>query len=259
MEEIKIKCPAKINLDLRVYPLDKKTGFHPIKSIMQTINLYDYLTIKIKEGNSIKLEGNSDEIPYDEKNICFFAIEAFLNKIGQKKEVEVYIEKNIPVCAGLAGGSTDAAGVLFALNKLFDYPLSLTELNELAYTLGSDLNFCLIGGTKLCQGRGEKITQMPFFSFDLTLVKPKNLKISAFEAYSAFDKLKTESNLRNDLEFALIDKYEELKYLNSLGMQMSGSGPTFFIRQKKLDFEIDKKNYLVIENLSSTDKGVEEL
>ncbi len=256
MNEIKIKCPAKINLDLRVFPIDKKTGFHPIKSIMQTINLFDFLTIKIEEGNTILLSGSSDEIPYDEKNICFKAAKLFLEKIKQKLKVEIFIEKNIPVCAGLAGGSTDAAGVLYGLNKLLDYPLSLSDLHDLAQQLGSDLNFCLEGGTKLCTGRGEKMVEMPFYDFKLSLIKPKNLKISAREAYQAFDDLKQESNMRNDLEFALIDKYEELKYLSTLGLQMSGSGPAYFLRDKNIDFKIDKNKYLVINNLNSVNHGV---
>ena len=94
MKEIKIKCPAKINLDLRVYPLDKTTGFHPIKSIMQTINLFDYLTIKLNDGNSIVLKGNSDEIPYDEKNICYKAVKLFFEKIKKTYDVKNYIDSN---------------------------------------------------------------------------------------------------------------------------------------------------------------------
>ncbi len=254
--EIKVKCPAKINLDLIVEKKDPTTGFHNIKSIMQTINLFDYLTIKITEGNDIKLSGNSDEIPYDEKNICHKAAKLFLETIKKEYNIEIYIEKNIPVCAGLAGGSTNASGVLYGLNKLLDYPLSLKEINELASCLGSDLNFCLAGGTKLCKGRGEIIIDMLFFDFDLSLIKPHGLKISAKEAYQAFDELEIEPNLRNSLEFALLDKYEEIKYLNSLGFQMSGSGPTFFAREKKIDVEIDRKKYLVIENLKSVNHGV---
>lgn len=259
MKEIKIKCPAKINLDLRVYPIDKETGFHPIKSIMQTINLFDILTIKIFEGSKITLKGTSSEIPYDEKNICYKAAELFFKKIQKSYSVEIFIEKNIPVCAGLAGGSTDAAGVLYGLNKLLDYPLAKKELHNLAFQLGSDLNFCLEGGTKLCRGRGEDMVDMPFYNFKLSLVKPKNLKISAKDAYRAFDNLKKESNMRNDLEFALLDKYEELRYLNSLGLQMSGSGPTYFLRDKNIDFEIDKEKYLVINDLNSIDCGVREI
>lgn len=258
-KEIKIKCPAKINLTLRVFKKDEKTGFHDINSIMQTINLFDFLTIKISDGNDIKLSGNSSEIPYDEKNLCYKAAKLFLEEIKKEALVEIYIEKNIPVCAGLAGGSTDAAGVLYGLNKLFNNILDENKINELALKLGSDLNFCLVGGTKLCKGRGEKITNMPFYDFKLSLVKPKELKISAKEAYEAFDNLDKESDMRNDLEFALLDRYEELKFLNSKDMQMSGSGPTFFLRDKNVDFELDKDKYLVINDLKSISYGVVEI
>ena len=131
-------------------------------------------------------------------------------------------------------------------------------MSILAAKLGSDINFCLKGGTKLCTGKGDNIVDMPFFEFDLTIVKPNNLKISAREAYEAFDKLNKESTMRNDLEFALLGKYKELKYLNSMGLQMSGSGPAFFIRNKNLDFKIDEKKYLVLDNLKSVSHGVKE-
>lgn len=260
MKQIKIQCPAKINLDLRVFP-PEEAGFHPIKSIMQTINLYDYLTIKITDGKGIILSGTSDEIPYDDKNLCYKAAKLFLDKIKQDYKIEIHIEKNIPVCAGLAGGSTDAAGVLFGLNRILNNPLKKEQLHELALELGSDLNFCLEGGTKLCTGRGEKLTNMPFYDFAVSLVKPKHLKISAKEAYQEFDKLKIESDMRNDLEFALLNsgKYEELNYLSSKDMQMSGSGPTYFIRKEKIDFCIDKNKYLIIEKLNSVSHGVIEV
>lgn len=256
MKQIKIKCPAKINLDLRVFKKDEKTGFHPIKSIMQAINLFDKLTIKLLNSPDIVLKGNSKEIPYNEDNICYKAAKLFFQTIKSNNGCEIDIEKNIPVCAGLAGGSTDAAGVLYGLNKLHNNPLSKEKLHELASTLGSDLNFCLKGGTKLCTNRGEKLTSMPFYKFNLSLVKPKNLKISAKDAYKAFDELKEESNMRNDLEFALLDKHEELKYLHELGLQMSGSGPTYFLRDKNVDIKLDSSKYLIINDLSSIDCGV---
>jgi len=255
--QIKVKCPAKINLDLKVYPINSD-GFHPIKSIMQTINLFDYLTISISEGDKIFLNGNSSEIPYDEKNICYRAAKLFLEKIKKEYEIKIYIEKNIPVCAGLAGGSTDGAGVLYGLNKLLNEPLNKKELHNLASQLGSDLNFCLEGGRQLCEGRGEILTPQEFIEFPLTLVKPKNLQISAREAYQAFDNLKEESNLPNDLEFALLDKYKELQFLHSKGLQMSGSGPTFFILKDKLNFKLDS-NYQIIENLKAINYGVVEV
>ena len=255
--QIKVKCPAKINLDLKVFPVNSD-GFHPIKSIMQTINLFDYLTISISEGSGIFLTGNSIEIPYDEKNICYKAAKLFLQTIKKEHKVEIYIEKNIPVCAGLAGGSTDAAGVLFGLNKLFNEPLNEEELHKLASQLGSDLNFCLEGGRILCEGRGEILTPQDFVEFPITLVKPKNLQISAKEAYQAFDNLKEKSNLPNDLEFALLDKYKELQFLHSKGLQMSGSGPTYFIKKEKLDFNLDE-SFQIIENLKVINIGVEQL
>jgi 4-diphosphocytidyl-2-C-methyl-D-erythritol kinase len=255
--QIKIKCPAKINLDLKVFPLNSN-GYHPIKSTMQAINLFDYLTISISNGNEIVLNGNSNEIPYDEKNICYKAAKLFLQTIQKKYKIEVYIEKNIPVCAGLAGGSTDAAGVLFGLNELLNRPLSKNKLHRLASQLGSDLNFCLEGGRQLCEGRGEILTAQDFVDFPVTLIKPKNLQISAASAYSAFDELKEESNISNDLEFALLDKYKELQFLHSKGFQMSGSGPTFFTLKEKLNFKFDE-NYQVIDNLKAINYGVNEI
>lgn len=255
MKEITVKCPAKINLDLKVFPVDKITKFHPIKSIMQTINLFDYLTVSVENGDSILLEGNSDEIPYSEKNICHKAAKLFFEKINKNYKCKIYIEKNIPVCAGLAGGSTDGAGVLYALNKLFDNKLNKQEIHDLLACLGSDLNFCYEGGRILCEGRGEKLTKLNFEDFSITLVKPKNLKISAKEAYEAFDNLKEKSTMPNDLEFALLNKYEELKFLHSKGLQMSGSGPTFFIKKEKINFELND-DYLIIDNLKTINHGV---
>ena len=259
MKKIKIKCPAKINLDLRVFKKDPATGFHPIKSIMQTIGLFDYLDIELEKGNGIELTGNSDEIPYDDKNICYKAVRKFLDKINKNYFVRINIEKNIPVCAGLAGGSTDGAGVLFGLNKLLNCPLSDDKINSIAFELGSDLNFCLKGGTQLCTGRGEKMITMPFYDFKLALIKPKNLKISAKEAYEAFDNLEEESDMRNDLEFALLKtgKYPELEFLHKNDFQMSGSGPTYFLRDNNI--KIKDKNYLVINDLNSVSHGVIEV
>lgn len=255
MNEIKVKCPAKINLDLKVFPIDKTTKFHPIKSIMQTISLFDYLTVSIEDGEGIFLNGDNDEIPYDEKNICYKAAKLFFEKINKNYKCKIYIEKNIPICAGLAGGSTDGAGVLYALNQLFNNKLNNQEIHNLLAQLGSDLNFCFEGGKILCEGRGEKLTKLEFENFPLTLIKPKKLKISAKEAYCAFDNLKEKSTMPNDLEYALLDKYEELKFLHSKGLQMSGSGPTFFIKKEKIDFELND-NYLIIDNLKAINHGV---
>ena len=187
MKQIKIQCPAKINLTLKV--LNKREdGFHNIESVMQTINLFDYLTINFEpsEGVEISLDGNSTEIPYNEKNLVYKACRLFMEKTGLKGKISVYIDKNIPVSAGLAGGSTDASGTIFGLNEIFDKPLSRKELHELCAKLGSDLNVCLEGGRLLATGRGEIIEPLEFVEFNVSLIKPIGLGISAKEAYEKF-------------------------------------------------------------------------
>ena len=197
---IKIQCPAKINLTLKVVG-KRDDGFHNIDSIMQTISLYDYLTISVEpaEKTEIVLSGTSDEIPYNEKNLVYRAGMLFLNAVtskfsGEGYKISVYIEKNIPVAAGLAGGSTDGAGMIYGINKLFGEPLSKKNLHELCAQLGSDLNLCLEGGRQKTSGRGEVLEPLDFEEFEVSLIKPENLGISAREAYTKFSE-KMEANL----------------------------------------------------------------
>ena len=241
MKTIKIKTPAKINLVLEILGL-RADGFHEIRSIMQAVSLFDYLTITVKDGiERINLSGNSSLIPYDENNIVFQAVKLFLEQTGiTKQSIDVYIEKNIPVAAGLAGGSSDAAGTLRGLNEIYGKSLSWEELHSIAAKLGSDVNFCLEGGTCLATSRGEVLEPIPTPDLKIVLIKPKNLFISAKEAYQRFDQLneKSKSNNQefyNDLEKAIIPAYPEIekmkKLLLGLGCKnalMSGSGPTVF-------------------------------
>lgn len=275
MNKLNVKCPAKINLTLEI--LGKRPdGFHNIKSIMQTINLYDFLTLeKIPRG--IELSGNCSEIPYDEKNIVFKAAQKFFEATGIQGGVRIYIEKNIPVCAGLAGGSTDAAGALFALNVLFQdslaigqvpqmskpkcpEPLKRSELHKICASLGSDLNFCLEGGSKITLGRGEILEDYHFEQYDVSLIKPRNFGVSAKEAYSLYASLKNKPQstglLFNALEFPVINKYPALKKFKDAGLTMSGSGPTFFCLKSNLP-KVDKTDCIVIENLKTIESGVE--
>lgn len=276
MQTIKVSAPAKINLTLEV--LDKRPdGFHNIKSIMQAISLYDYLTLSVSDNNKteIMLTGNSDEIPYDEKNLVYKATFKFLQKTTiTNKKIEIFIEKNIPVEAGLAGGSTDAAATIFALNKLFNYPLNNSDIDELCASLGSDLNFCYYGGTALCTGRGETIQQIKTQKQSVSLIKPLGFGISAKEAYTKFSQMpnKTipnntekiinnfdENLLYNSLEIAVINDYEDLKYIKSnvKNSIMSGSGPTFFVLNSRLPTYLNKEKFLIIENLEFIDFGVQ--
>jgi len=264
MTKIKVCCPAKINLSLKI--LNKRNdGFHNIESVMQAINLFDFLTICCSkaQSNEIVLNGTSDEIPYNEKNLVYNAATLFFESCPNIEPIktEIFIEKNIPVAAGLAGGSTDAAGTLLGLNEIFERPLNKTQLHNLCAQLGSDLNFCLDGGCQKATGRGEILEKLPFKNFSISLIKPKNIGISAGFAYKKFaEKFVTDMNERknfvNDLEWAIIDEFEELKkiknkYPNSI---MSGSGSTFYLINDKFEQE---ENFLIKNDLKAIDSGIE--
>ena len=275
---IKVKCPAKINLTLEVVNR-REDGFHNIKSIMQLINLYDYLTIKAfsSDKNEISLRGNSLEIPYDENNIAYKAAELYLKsaKINNVL-IEIYIEKNIPIAAGLAGGSSDAAGVLFGLNHIFR-KFHHADLNKLCAQLGSDLNVCLNGGCTLATSRGEVTQTLPVIQSDVTIIKPKQLGISAGEAYKkyALKKVKPQYNmtekmldairlhkdiapfLYNDLEYAVFDDYIELQMIKQVYPRaiMSGSGSAYFLLENLLSSVLDE-SFQFINNLEFISTGV---
>ena len=264
MTSIKVRCPAKINLDLKVVG-KRPDGFHDIESVMQTIGLYDTLSVSAVESdvNEIHIEGNSKEIPYDETNLVYKAAQLFLNTIKTTpKSIFVYIDKKIPVAAGLAGGSTDGAGILLGLNYLFGEPLSGGELHELCAKLGSDLNVCLKGGCLKTSGRGEIITPVEYKELNISIIKPENLGISAKEAYTKFsDKLSKDDTDRskyvNDLEWAVINDYPELQYIKNKYPRaiMTGSGSTYFMINE--DFDENEQGYWVQNGLVTTNSGVE--
>ena len=278
---MKIKCPAKINLTLEIVG-KRLDGFHNIKSIMQLISLYDYLTISTESATEtqIELDGNSTEIPYNEKNLVYKACDLFLSTIGQKAKIKIFIEKNIPIAAGLAGGSTDAAGTLYGLNELFDRPLTTEKLHELCAKLGSDLNVCLEGGCLLATSRGEKIEKIKPIQAPVTLIKPKKLGISAKEAYTKYaaKEFKPQNNmtekildaieknndikkfLYNDLEYAVFDDYSELQEIKSKLPQsiMSGSGSTYFVLEELKSNPFDER-FQFISGLHFIENGVAEV
>jgi 4-diphosphocytidyl-2-C-methyl-D-erythritol kinase len=276
---VKIKCPAKINLTLEIVNR-REDGFHNIKSIMQMISLYDFLTISIEQGseNKILLSGTSDKIPYNEKNLVYKAAELFLQKASiSNLKIKIHIEKNIPIAAGLAGGSTDAAGTLFGLNyllKIFDEK----QLHDMCAELGSDLNVCLRGGCTLATSRGEITEKITCINSPVTLIKPKHLGISAGEAYKkyALKELKPQNNmtekmleaiknnadikpyLYNDLEYAIFDDYIELQKIKQAlpDSIMSGSGSTYFLLEKEAK-AFNEEDYIKFENLYFIPNGVD--
>ena len=281
MRKIKVQTPAKINLTLEV--LDKRPdGFHNIQSIMHTVSLCDFLTICAEEKksceNEIILTGTSPEIPYDERNIVYKATKLYLEKTGIKnKTISINIEKNIPVSAGLAGGSTNASGAVLGLNELLGGKLEFGELHKIAAVLGSDLNFCLEGGCACCTGRGEIIEKLPAADFKLSILKPKNFGISAKEAYQRFAAMNDKSNpdntskmkallkqnkfdknlIYNSLEKAVLPYYAVLKDIKNKyqGSMMSGSGPACFLIGDVFD-GVDTDLFDVFNDLTSVDFGV---
>lgn len=256
-QKIRVQCPAKINLDLKILGR-RPDGFHNIESRMQTISLYDYLTISVAPGMSIKLSGTSDEIPYDEKNIVHKAVKLFFETLGQTAAVEIFIDKNIPVSAGMAGGSTDAAGAIFGLNEILGKPLEREKLHCLCAQLGSDLNFCLEGGCKKTTSRGEILENAEFVERNVSLIKPINLGISAKEAYTKFaekEKTPERENFINDLEWAVIDSYPALQKIKEKYPQavMTGSGSTYFAFDTEF---LPLEGYWIKNNLKTIPNGI---
>lgn len=251
---MEIKAYAKINIALDVIG-KREDNYHLLRMIMQTIDLYDVINIEpIDEGIEIKC--NKHYVPTDERNLAYKAAKLFMDTYNIKQGVMIDIVKNIPVSAGLAGGSTDAAAVLKIMNKMFNIGASDSELKKLGLKLGADVPYCINGGTALCEGIGEKITQLkPFKDKIVVLVKPP-FGVSTKEVYKEFDlskailhpkieslisSMETDNtlfvaqNMRNLLENVTLRKYrvisnikEELKSGGAIGSMMSGSGPTVF-------------------------------
>ncbi len=281
MKEIKVKAPAKINLTLEIIN-KREDSFHNLKTIMHAISLYDILAFRsdVSDSIAINLYGNSDEIPYNEKNLVYKAAMEFFNKANIKgARLDVYIEKNIPLEAGMGGGSSDAAATLVALNKLYENILTDNEIDELAASLGSDINFCIKGGCAVCTSRGEVINQISPVELPVSIVKPKNFWISTKEAYSKYGELKDktipnateklsalvkngkfdEKLLFNSFEKAYLNDYKELFTVKNevKGSMMTGSGSAFFVLRDKINSEINPEKYIIIENLKTISDGVE--
>ena len=272
---MKLKAFAKINLTLRVFD-QRPDGFHNLESLMQSVSLCDYVTIEPAESG-ITVTCDDPSVPTGPKNIAYKAAQLFVQGSRVKGQgLKIHIEKNIPMAAGLAGGSADAAAVLFGLNQLFAFPLSDINLLQLASTIGSDVPFCLTGGTCLVEGRGEKVTkQAPLPKTYFILVKP-DFEVSTKWAYEEFDRMsnvecRMPNECKNYLERAVIEKYPEIakikEKLLALGCseaQMSGSGPTVFgVVRHQQEGEVIlrkiKKEYTKSYLVETIDKGIETL
>ena len=259
------KAYAKINLSLDVTGrLDN--GYHLVDMIMQTVNIYDELSFERTDGE-IVLESDCGELPLDENNLIYKAIRLIQEECGVTGGLRVFLKKNIPIAAGMAGGSTDCAATLMAMDELYGLKLGTKRLMELGVKLGADVPYCILGGTARAQGIGEKLTRLPNCPTLKLLVAKPDLNVSTKEVYTGLDALENlphhgvddmvraiesgngravAAGLGNVLECVTIplhpvireikDRMLELGAINSL---MSGSGPTVFGIYEK-DEELQK-------------------
>ena len=271
---MKIKAYGKVNISLDVVG-KREDGYHLLSMIMQNIDLYDEIEVE-KQECGIILECNKSYVPVDNRNLAYKAAEIFKERYDIVDGVKINIEKNIPVSAGLAGGSTDAAAVLKVMNKLFNVNANEEELMELGLKLGADIPYCIHGGTALCEGIGEIITPIkPFRDKIVVLVKPA-FGVSTKEVYKNFNLEKVKqhpktaeiinaienddlnfvaSNMKNLLENVTLRKHkilikikEEMNACGAINSMMSGSGPTVFaffddMLKAQRCFEKMKKKY----------------
>ena len=268
------KAFAKVNLSLDIIGR-REDGYHLVRMVMQTLDIYDLLKLEKLEDNKIEISvsdsrgdmGAKEEIsrlPVGEDNLVYKAAKQVLQKYlwnkGRQGGVSITLEKHIPIAAGMAGGSSDAAAAIKGINELYELGVMDQELMELGVKLGADIPYCIMGGTALSEGIGEKLTKLPQLSETVVLVAKPPIAVSTKEAYGDFDGLlesgkwidrpdvdgqvdaiysgdilKTASYCKNVLEQVTGGKHPEIQRLEevmkkcgALNAIMSGSGPTVF-------------------------------
>lgn len=196
MNKITLNAYAKINLTLDIVG-KRPDGYHLIRSVMQSISLCDL--VSVEKSNTMLISCNRDDVPCDERNIVYKIAKAFFEHTKIDGAVKIDIQKRIPSQAGLGGGSADGAATLLALNKIFKTNLSQTTLCEIAKKVGADIPFCLIGGTLLAEGIGEKLTPLTSLCNSYIVVAKPNFGIDTKVAYSTFDNLKETPDFATDI------------------------------------------------------------
>lgn len=232
MDKVTIKCPAKINLSLDVVGR-REDGYHLLKTIMQNISLFDEVIVKKTEGN-INLYCNNGHIPCNSSNTAYKAASIIIDKFNIKAGVDIIIEKRIPVAAGLAGGSTDAAGVIKAMNGLFELNLSIEDMMEIGIRIGADVPFCIFESTALAEGIGEVLTPLsPLEDVWCVLAKP-DIAISTKEVYT---KLKIDGIPKHPNTLRL-QEYIEKKDIKNIAQNMTNVLETVTIKENPVIFDI---------------------
>lgn len=253
--DISLKALAKINLGLDVVRR-REDGYHEVRMIMQTIHLYDRLDIKRTKESGIQIQTNLSFLPVNENNLIYKAAKLLMDEFSITDGVSVKLDKRIPVAAGMAGGSTDAAAMLFGMNRLFSLGLTKRQLMERGVQIGADVPYCIMRGTALAEGIGEELSPLaPMVKCPVLIAKPsisvstkfvyQNLKLDDTTVHPDIDLLIEDikaknlhdiaAHMGNVLETVTIPNYpvidEIKKHMLShgaVGAMMSGSGPTVF-------------------------------
>lgn len=255
MDTISLKALAKINLGLDVVRR-REDGYHEVRMVMQTIHLYDRLEMEKTATQGIELSTNLSYLPVNENNLVYRAGKLLMDEFGITEGIKVYLNKRIPVAAGMAGGSTDAAAMLYGMNELFELGLSREQLMERGVKIGADVPYCLMRGTALAEGIGEILTPLaPMVKCPVLIAKPaisvstsfvyQNLKLDADTKHPDIDRLIRDirkqdlgaiaGDMGNVLESVTIPNYpviaqikEQMMDSGAINAMMSGSGPTVF-------------------------------
>lgn len=252
---MKLRAYAKINLGLDVLR-KREDGYHEVRMIMQTIHMYDQLEITKSKKPGIHLQTNAGFLPVNEDNLIYKAVKLLMDKFQIKEGVDIYLKKVIPVAAGMAGGSSDAAAALVGINKLFSLGLTMKELMEIGVKIGADVPYCVMRGTALAEGIGEKLTVLPSVPKCYVLIGKPGISVSTRLVYTSLrldqdtqhpdidgmlsaienkDLSGITTRMKNVLEPGVVRKYPVIRQIEELMLEngaqnamMSGSGPTVF-------------------------------
>lgn len=255
MDRLELKALGKINLGLDVLGR-RENGYHDVRMVMQTVYLYDRIIMKKSKTPGIRLETNLYYLPVNENNLAYQAAQMLMDEFHMEEGVSIQLDKHIPVAAGMAGGSSNAAAVLFGMNQMFSLGLSQKELMERGVKLGADVPYCIMRGTVLAEGIGEILTPLSPMPKCYVLIAKPAISVSTKMVYEKLDSHEIEDHpdidgilaglkagdlkkvagsMGNVLERVTVDAYpviDQIKKMmikeGALNAMMSGSGPTVF-------------------------------
>lgn len=255
MDSLKVKAYGKINLGLDVTG-KRNDGYHEVKMVMQSVKIHDSIMLEKNTSGDIRITTNLGFIPTDKRNLVYKAAKLMKDEFGIEEGIAIDLQKHIPVSAGMGGGSSDAAAILAAMNKMFKLKLSLNELMKRGEQLGADVPFCLMKGTALAEGIGEKLTRLPPMPECCILIAKPGFSVSTRKVYEKLsldeihdhpdidgiidaieeeDIYELSSLMGNVLETVTIKDYPQIEDIKNamiengaLNAMMSGSGPSVF-------------------------------